>query len=78
MRVSRIGMKFIFACTATSHAMGKKMETAALLVTAALNSTTTKYVPAIRPVWLPAAASTIHCQEKACHSQSTTRMVVKN
>ncbi len=64
MRVSKIGVKSIFDCAATSHAMGKKIETAALLVTAALKSTTTKYVPAIRPVWLPAAALTIHCQSE--------------
>lgn len=65
MRVSRIGMKSIFDWIATSQAMGKKIETAALLVTAALKSTTTKYVPAMRPVWLPAAASTIHCKARS-------------
>lgn len=65
-------MKSIFDCKATSQAMGKKIETAALLVTAALKSTTTKYVPAIRPVWLPAAASTIHCQQQIESHLSST------
>ena len=42
INVSKSGLKSMFDCTATSHAMGKKMDTAALLVTAALKSVTTK------------------------------------